>query len=99
MSLLQARCHIQVCLSKCKIHMSGVQEDRADPGQSISFILDCIEADVSGTLAPLRPMLAPNRFVIQVHVEWEPHRDERRTAIEVMPRSVLGTYSAFHVLA
>ncbi len=49
---------LEVCLSKCKICASCMQEERAEP-----LIRACIEDNVSGTLTPLRP----NLEVIQVH--------------------------------
>jgi len=53
---------LEVCLSKCKIYMPGMQDERAH-----QLIRACVEANVSGTLAPLCPMLAPKLDVIQVH--------------------------------
>jgi hypothetical protein len=53
---------LEVCLSNCKICMPDVQEERAD-----QLIRASMEANVSGTRTPLRPMLAPNLDVIQVH--------------------------------
>jgi hypothetical protein len=50
-----------MCLSKCKIYMPGMQEERAH-----QLIRACVEANVSGILVPLCPMLAPNLDVIQV---------------------------------
>ena len=52
---------LEVCLSKCKIYMSGIPKERAH-----QLILDCINADESATLEILRPMLAHDLDVIQV---------------------------------
>jgi len=52
---------LEVCLSKCKIYMSGIPKERAH-----QLILDCINVDESGTLEILRPMLAHDLDVIKV---------------------------------
>ena len=44
---------LEVCLSKCTIYMPGIPKERAH-----QLIRDCIDADESGTLETLRPMLA-----------------------------------------
>jgi hypothetical protein len=53
---------LEVCLGKCTIYMQGIPEERAH-----QLIRDCIVTNVSGTLGPLLPMLAPNLEAIQVH--------------------------------
>ena len=53
---------LQIQLTKCKIYMPGVPEDRAR-----QLIRDCIESDASGALQHLLPMLDPRHDVIQVH--------------------------------
>ena len=53
--------NLEVCLSKCTIYMPGIPKERAH-----QLIRDCIEADESGTLQILRPMLAHALDVIQV---------------------------------
>ena len=52
---------LEVCLGKCTICMPGIPKERAH-----QLIRDCIDADESGTLETLRPMLAHDLDVIQV---------------------------------
>jgi hypothetical protein len=52
---------LEVCLGKCTIYMPGIPKERAH-----QLIRDCIDADESGTLETLRPMLAHDLDVIQV---------------------------------
>jgi hypothetical protein len=52
---------LEVGLSKCTIYMPGIPKERARQP-----IRDCIDADESGTLEILRPMLAHALDVIQV---------------------------------
>jgi hypothetical protein len=51
---------LEVCLAKCTIYMPGIQIEHAH-----NLIRDCIDADMSGKLETLRPMLAQNLDVIQ----------------------------------
>jgi hypothetical protein len=53
---------LEVCLAKCTIYMPGIPKGRAH-----QLITECIVTNASGTLEILRPMLAPNLAVIQVH--------------------------------
>jgi hypothetical protein len=53
---------LEVCLARCTIYMPGIQRERAH-----QLISECIFTNASGTLQILRPMLAPNLDVIQVH--------------------------------
>ena len=52
---------LEVCLGKCTIYMPGIPKERAH-----QLIRDCIDADESGTLETLRPMLAHDLHVIQI---------------------------------
>jgi hypothetical protein len=52
---------LEVCLGKCTIYMPGILKEHAH-----QLIRDCIDADESGTLETLRPMLAHDLDVIQV---------------------------------
>ena len=53
---------LEVCLDKCTIYMPGIPIERAQ-----TLIRDCIEADMSGKLETLCPILAQNSDVIQVN--------------------------------